>query len=301
MGRAEEIYTNQNSSSIVEFFLPMVGVVVDDIQNYYEENQNIVAIRGKSIDRNDEDFLPKLMPCLSPIIINNTEVDLVKLSLYDYDDIEIGSIQLIAKYIRRFKIAEEKYKIYEMLLINATTQITYVYTNNQASPSKENDLKLSVFVIAILNSCMPLIEKLISVRVPLVKDAESNINIIEDVHSEFKYISEIINEFVNYEPNNNLLIYVREIVSTFVFATDKLVKSQSKLTISFVDEMYLICSHSCTKISELFATEGELQEMQKIVDKSSEIDHSNLLFSTVGRNDSCPCGSGKKYKRCCMK
>ena len=21
----------------------------------------------------------------------------------------------------------------------------------------------------------------------------------------------------------------------------------------------------------------------------------------VGRNDACPCGSGKKYKRCCMK
>ena len=21
----------------------------------------------------------------------------------------------------------------------------------------------------------------------------------------------------------------------------------------------------------------------------------------IGRNDPCPCGSGKKYKRCCMK
>lgn len=23
-------------------------------------------------------------------------------------------------------------------------------------------------------------------------------------------------------------------------------------------------------------------------------------YTTVGRNDSCPCGSGKKYKKCCM-
>lgn len=23
-------------------------------------------------------------------------------------------------------------------------------------------------------------------------------------------------------------------------------------------------------------------------------------MSTVGRNDPCPCGSGKKYKRCCL-
>ena len=23
-------------------------------------------------------------------------------------------------------------------------------------------------------------------------------------------------------------------------------------------------------------------------------------YSKVGRNDPCPCGSGKKYKKCCM-
>jgi len=23
-------------------------------------------------------------------------------------------------------------------------------------------------------------------------------------------------------------------------------------------------------------------------------------FKTVGRNDPCPCGSGKKFKKCCM-
>ena len=25
-----------------------------------------------------------------------------------------------------------------------------------------------------------------------------------------------------------------------------------------------------------------------------------LAFPKVGRNDPCPCGSGKKYKKCCM-
>ncbi|MCB9338662.1 MAG: SEC-C domain-containing protein [Lewinellaceae bacterium] len=24
------------------------------------------------------------------------------------------------------------------------------------------------------------------------------------------------------------------------------------------------------------------------------------MVSKVGRNDPCPCGSGKKYKKCCM-
>ena len=25
------------------------------------------------------------------------------------------------------------------------------------------------------------------------------------------------------------------------------------------------------------------------------------IFNNVGRNDQCPCGSGKKYKNCCLK
>ena len=28
---------------------------------------------------------------------------------------------------------------------------------------------------------------------------------------------------------------------------------------------------------------------------------SNNVVATVGRNDPCPCGSGKKYKKCCGK
>ena len=23
-------------------------------------------------------------------------------------------------------------------------------------------------------------------------------------------------------------------------------------------------------------------------------------FNTIGRNDPCPCGSGRKYKKCCL-
>ncbi|MCB0522298.1 MAG: SEC-C domain-containing protein [Saprospiraceae bacterium] len=36
--------------------------------------------------------------------------------------------------------------------------------------------------------------------------------------------------------------------------------------------------------------------------QNGEIIFSSLLkmVSKVGRNDPCPCGSGKKYKKCCM-
>ena len=44
---------------------------------------------------------------------------------------------------------------------------------------------------------------------------------------------------------------------------------------------------------EIQAPQGNLTEQIKI---------SNPTPNTkVGRNDPCPCGSGKKYKNCCLK
>ena len=37
------------------------------------------------------------------------------------------------------------------------------------------------------------------------------------------------------------------------------------------------------------------------VDELLPADGSKPAVERVGRNDPCPCGSGKKYKKCCMK
>jgi len=34
---------------------------------------------------------------------------------------------------------------------------------------------------------------------------------------------------------------------------------------------------------------------------SKQPDYTLLRVEKVGRNDSCPCGSKKKYKKCCLK
>jgi uncharacterized protein len=36
------------------------------------------------------------------------------------------------------------------------------------------------------------------------------------------------------------------------------------------------------------------------IQESAMIDENDEIWQTVGRNDPCPCGSGKKYKKCCM-
>jgi preprotein translocase subunit SecA len=50
---------------------------------------------------------------------------------------------------------------------------------------------------------------------------------------------------------------------------------------------------------------GEIASQQQAAIEGTEVDHKPQPFRNrqqrVGRNDPCPCGSGKKFKNCCMK
>ena len=50
--------------------------------------------------------------------------------------------------------------------------------------------------------------------------------------------------------------------------------------------------------------EIDLESLESSTVISLDVDFEKLYFNmqeTVGRNDPCPCGSGKKYKKCCGK
>ncbi len=52
--------------------------------------------------------------------------------------------------------------------------------------------------------------------------------------------------------------------------------------------------------SVLYASKIFEKMMNYVNDKDSKNENKNIDYSNVGRNDKCPCGSGKKYKNCCM-
>jgi len=41
------------------------------------------------------------------------------------------------------------------------------------------------------------------------------------------------------------------------------------------------------------------KEQQKELYKKEKVSHTVVKAPKIGRNDPCPCGSGKKYKKCC--
>ena len=40
--------------------------------------------------------------------------------------------------------------------------------------------------------------------------------------------------------------------------------------------------------------------MNSVSQKEENKPKEGIDYSGIGRNDKCPCGSGKKYKNCCM-
>ena len=56
---------------------------------------------------------------------------------------------------------------------------------------------------------------------------------------------------------------------------------------------------------EIEANKREIAQLKERVKElgldTSNIKNSEIDKSKVGRNEPCPCGSGKKYKKCCMR
>jgi hypothetical protein len=53
------------------------------------------------------------------------------------------------------------------------------------------------------------------------------------------------------------------------------------------------------ELTEDFDETDEYEGSQENIDETDEYEPSKTL-PKVGRNEPCPCGSGKKYKKCCL-
>lgn len=75
-----------------------------------------------------------------------------------------------------------------------------------------------------------------------------------------------------------------------------------ELTIDFEKLFYNMLGAKAPWLYGLEAWEGVLpEEKRNEITKQFKTDHIFHKAETVGRNDPCPCGSGKKYKKCCGK
>lgn len=75
----------------------------------------------------------------------------------------------------------------------------------------------------------------------------------------------------------------------------------------FIDNLFGENKESFEKIKnveesmrECYSFEQEGKEKQERQSASKDLKKQSIDYNKVGRNDPCPCGSGKKYKKCCL-
>lgn len=59
-------------------------------------------------------------------------------------------------------------------------------------------------------------------------------------------------------------------------------------------------THSREHLRTMARLWQEGEPIEKVMQKVRDVDAGARLTTAAGRNDPCPCGSGKKYKRCCL-
>ncbi len=78
--------------------------------------------------------------------------------------------------------------------------------------------------------------------------------------------------------------------------------------LSFEDfQADLRASRAAENLADVFAERGvrpidDALDVLAVFDEEDEApaEPAENRFKNIGRNDPCPCGSGKKYKKCCL-
>jgi Predicted metal-binding protein related to the C-terminal domain of SecA len=260
-----------------------------NIKEIYDNDNNYLIITGTSIDKKDRELLENCTSCVAQIVTERPEIDKIIVKLNDDINREIGLMEIDTKYIKRYFEAEDKYKKYESLLMLMTRKINYIYDNEYI---QENDILGTKFASAILQWSIDLIKGINDLNTSELSYIE-NLRVIK---SELIYSINTINEFESFINDKRLLEYIKNIMIEFIDVIDKIIDGRMKNSLKSSIEASITYKKICCKITEVF---GVLSESEKIISLLSI--NNNTTSLKVGRNDLCPCGSGKKYKKCCLK
>lgn len=251
------------------FIFPLIGIIDISIETTNLPTKSIL-IRGTSVEKTDREIFSNSLSLIYSSITNEENLDKIRLELKDIDGKEIGFIELRNKYLQSFYTTEEKFKLYDYLLLASTTIINYCY--NVPLGSSKNEFLRNDFYTGILLLTIKDMDKMVEASLA----QENECLLIQDFIATFKHIICAIDEFLLINDNRNLK-QVKNMIFNMTESLEKCFNNSS--------EAHSILNPN-TKFLELHSKLVELYQ------KSNK--------HKVGRNDPCPCGSGKKYKKCCL-
>ena len=286
----------------------MVRFGTDRIKNLlssigFQEDQ---AIRSKT-------FTNSLSSAQAKVEGNNFDI---RKQLLEYDDVMNNQREDI--YERRNEILDNE-SIHETTLKTFESYIEYLvenhYTDNKIQGETLNDL------VSIVNH--DLLKKDIKTDDIKNKSVDEAINFIfekvkEEYENKIKDLPiEITNEFEKaislnvidkyWTENINTLSHLRESVMMRGYGGQDPLRAYTMEGLELYENML----DKIDKDITIFLLKAEIRQnierkevvKQKLTNESdtSIINQPKINKKKIGRNDLCPCGSGKKYKQCCGK
>lgn len=144
------------------------------------------------------------------------------------------------------------------------------------------DKELGLFVLPFYQTFCKVYEEADYKTVQGYKDCVKNF--LENDKVPANIIKKVANRYPNFIERTNEILETK-------YTLDSLLNYYKADSI----EKKIFSSASVLYASKIF------EEMMKVVTtKEENKPQEGIDYSTVGRNDKCPCGSGKKYKNCCM-
>ena len=264
-----------------------------------------INMRSKTMTRNVESAQKK---------VEGNNYDIRK-ALLQYDDV-MGKQREIM-YERRNEILEKE-SIHETIINLIKEHVSTLVNNHLLTEStlSEEDLKeISEYINENL-----LVKSNIKISQIINKSTDEVIEILQNlIINEYnkkteELPEEIINDFekvialrvidTHWMDHINTMDHLKEGIGLRSYAqTDPLV-AYTKEGFELFDEMLSIINKEITIYllkAEIRQNLERKQVEKPIADNSKETTKTQRKVTKVGRNDPCPCGSGKKYKQCCGK
>ena len=99
--------------------------------------------------------------------------------------------------------------------------------------------------------------------------------------------------------STNIIKRINEKFPNFVDMANAVAGEKLTLNEMFIKYKYEYINHEIlSQTSILYNSKVFTNTLSAVVEKEK---HANIDYSNTKRNDPCPCGSGKKYKNCCLK
>ena len=277
-----EIFSSIDKDKVLKF---AVAKIIEQPENLYKDNQNKLAEIEEEISK----FAQKFSECFGTdeIVTTNEYVDNL---ISDFNDYYFGLNEKSSDDVKSNLIPIDKYAYFKVPEFNSSYD-NYIESSlsGYSSHSKKYDVgvifdkELGMFIVPFYGTLCHIFETANYKEIEswdeciksFIENDKIHASLVKRFAGKYKNFTDILNEV--YGTNKTLDEFLNEYKVDYL--NNKIFSPTSVLyaSKSFGDLMGFIPNEEQIKAKEINRTQGH----------------------TVGRNDPCPCGSGKKYKKCC--